>query len=451
VSGGAELAEAWWLSFHDPDLDALIDEALAGNFTLRAAWHRLAQAEAIARREGADLIPSLDLTGESRTDWRHTQPRPLGASESTVRSSQRSLGLAAGYELDLWGRIRASRDAAALEARATESDLRAAAISLSGQVAAAWYELEEQRGQLDLLDEQIDNTSATLKLIASRFRQGGASATDVLQQQQLLESRRGEREQTLAAIGILEHTLAVLVGRDPVDAPFPGPENEGRLIELPPLPATGVPAEAVSRRPDVQAAYLSVQAADRRLAAAIAERYPRIGLTGGLSTSDEDWRGLFDNWLATLAANLTAPLVDGGFRVAEIDRARAVKAERFADYGDAVVNALADVEDALVLERRQRALIDSLAEQMRLAGLVVEQTRSQYLKGAVEYLRVLSAQLSFQNLQRDLLRSRRELIGYRIQLHRALAGGWKMEPPAALNAPGQTAAEPRAPSSETAS
>jgi NodT family efflux transporter outer membrane factor (OMF) lipoprotein len=426
--GGRTPSADWWTSFNDAELDALIDEALAGNFSLRAAWQRLSQAEAIARRAGAERIPSIDASAGHVSAWRHTQLEDSAAGvDGTEYSNQRSLGLAARYELDLWGRIRAARDAARLDARASRADLLAAAISLSAQVATTWYALQEQRGQVALLNDQIRTTSDTLKLIGARFRQGGASATDVLQQQQLLESRRGERERTLADVAVFEHTLAVLLGRQPVGADF---DADGTLIELPSLPGTGVPAEVVAGRPDVRSAYLSVQAADRRLAEAIADRYPRLSLTAGLETSHEDWKGLFHNWLATLAANLTAPLVDGGRRVADVDRTRAIERERLALFGQTLLDALAEVENALIRERQQRVLIDSLREQERLARLVLDQTRSQYFQGTVEYLRVLDAQQSLQSLQRDLLGRRGDLIGFRIALHRALAGGWEMSPPA---------------------
>lgn len=424
VSGEGNLPERWWRELNDPELDALIERAFDANLSLRAAWARLEQAEAVLRRSGAALEPSLNLDLGFRRTWQRVGTEDDGFS--SVETRRRSAGLAASYEIDLWGRIRSERNAAALDMLATREDLRALAITLSAQIASLWYDLHETQGQLDLLAAQTDITSRTLQVITGRFERGRASATDVLQQRQLLESRRGEMQRVRSRRDVIEHALAVLLGDPPSGAIF---ETGAKLPELPPLPATGVPAYQLNRRPDVRAAYLDVQAADQRLAAAIADQYPRLSLTAGLETGAEDYRDLIDNWLATLAANLTAPLVDGGRRRAEVDRTRAVVVERVQQYGLALLTAMREVEDALAQERRQRELITSLEEQLALAKQVLDRAQSSYLQGGVEFLRVLDAQQSVQNLERDLLTARRNLLGFRIELYRALAGPIDLTPP----------------------
>lgn len=424
LSGAEPQPGRWWVSFADENLDGLIAQTLEGNRDLQSAWDRLAQAQALARKAGAPLMPTLSAEGSAAL----TRTWGDGADRD---SDNHGLGLAAGYEIDLWGRLRSNREAARFDLQASAGDLRTAAITLTAQVATAWYQLVEQRGQLALLEKQIATNEQVLELVTLRFRTGKTAAADVLQQRQLVETLVGEQAQALGRAELLQHQLAVLSGLPP--GGLEGPQA-AELPPLPPLPETGLPAELLRRRPDVQSAYLRVAAADQEMAAALADRFPRLSLAAGLDTSGGDAGDLFDNWLANLAANLTGPLIDGGQRRAEVDRTRAVAAERLHSYGQIVLEALGEVEDALVNERRQGETLASLERQYELAGLVVEQVRRRYLNGAENYQRVLDALLSHQQLQRTLLRTRRELIEDRIDLCRALAGGWDMERSAPFSA-----------------
>jgi NodT family efflux transporter outer membrane factor (OMF) lipoprotein len=419
ASGAAVLPARWWQGFSDPMLGDLMGRALDGNFSLKTAWDRLAQAEALARQAGAGLSPSL----EAGTDVSRARSRQNGTSAT---NDSFSLDVQLSYELDLWGRIRSARDAARLDARAGVLDLRTAALTLSAEVADAWYRLVEQYGQLDLLAAQRQANEQVLELVTLQFRTGQVGAEDVLQQRQLIESVRGEQAQAQAAAQVLEHRLAVLLGLAP--GTFT-PERISVLPSLPPLPAVGLPADLVARRPDVLSARLAALAADRRLTSAVADRLPRLSLAARGSTSGTSASDLFHNWLATLAGNLTAPLLDGGQRRAEVDRTRAVRSERLHDYSQAILIALREVEDALVREQRQAEVIASLDRQLHLAGLVIERVRDRYMQGSESYQRVLGALLSRQALQRTRLTAARNRIGYRVALCRALAGGWEMEAP----------------------
>lgn len=432
-AGSVRLPDKWWRGLNDPRLNELVDRALAGNLSLRGAWDRLAQARASAVRSGASLYPSLE--GTAGASW--TASKTAGAGMN--RAGEFSLGLAAGYEVDLWGRLQATHDAARLDMLATRESLHATAISLTAEVAEAWYRLVEQRGQLNLLDEQIETNRKALELVTLRFRRGRAPATDVLQQRQLVEATRGEKVQGQADLKILEHGLAILLGRPPGAAAVP---DEGKLPELPPLPKTGLPLEWVQRRPDIRSAYLAVQAADRRVAAAIADRFPQLSLSIRAETGAEKVRNLFDNWLATIAASLVAPLLDGGLREAEVDRTRAAAAESLHAYGQVVLDSLKEVEDALWQEAEQRQLLASLVRQLELSQQSLDRTRDSYTKGAMDFLRLLTSLLSHQNLQRNHLRARRELVRFRINLYRALGGGWQLRQPQDKARAGHRASRP---------
>jgi len=418
ISGPEPLSDQWWLSFNDKSLDSLMMQALSGSLTVRQAWDRLEQVAALGKKAGAGLSPKLDANGSLSRAW-------TDGDSGSSRSDNHSLGLVAGYELDFWGRVRSSRDAARFDLLASREDLQTTALTLTAQVAEAWYQLVEQRSQLNLLSDQRTVNETILALITTQFRAGKTGIADVLQQKQLLEANRGENALAEARVRSLEIQLAILLGVSPSE--FSSPVSFG-LPTLSQLPAVGLPAELLKRRPDIRRAFYQVQAADSRVASAVADRFPKISLSAGLSTQGGSTQELFDNWLATLAANLVGPIIDGGQRRAEVDRTRAAAAEQLNRYGQVILEALGEVEDALSREQQQKKLVESLDQQLHLAELATGQVRQRYLKGAENYQRVLTALLSHQSLQRSRLNAARELIQSRINLYRALAGSFKLEP-----------------------
>jgi NodT family efflux transporter outer membrane factor (OMF) lipoprotein len=416
ATGQEQLPEKWWLTFEDPTLDRLIAQALTGNFTLQSAWDRLDRSWAIARKAAADFVPQL--SGEAGAN--STRSRINSHTDST---ESYSLGLAASYEVDLWGRIGSTSEAAQLDALASAEFLQTAALTLSAQVATTWFQLLEQRGQIEILKQQQHTNEQGLELISLQFRTGQTGIADLLQQRQVVESRRGERALATGRAQVLQNQLAVLLGVAPDQAPQ---ITANKLGELPPLPTTGMQSNLIERRPDVRAAWLQLEAADQRVAAAVADRFPRLSLTGRANTTDDQIEDLFDNWLTSLAANLLAPLIDGGRRRAEVERSQAVAAETFHLYGQTVLDALAEVENALIQEQRQKEYLVSINRQLELAEQATERIRDRYLNGAEDYQRILGALLSKQLLQRTRLSAQRELFVNRINLCRALAGGWEM-------------------------
>ena len=416
VSGKEVLPDRWWLTFADPVLDQLIETALSDNLSLQTAWDRLDQARAVARRTGAELWPQLDGEAVGRTTGSRT------GSHDESRNDF-SLGLSASYEIDLWGRINSTREAAELDAVASAEALQTAALTLTARVASTWFKLIEQREQIMLLERQLSTNRQTLELVTLQFRTGQVGIADLLQQRLVVENRRGELVLAAAQEQVLFNQLAVLLGLPPDQAPQ---LTQPALGGLPPLPDTGLQSELIERRPDVRAAWLQIQAADQRVAAAVADRFPRLSLTGRTTTASEEIEDLFNDWLSTLAANLLAPVVDGGRRRAEVDRTRAAAAAALHSYGQTVLEALAEVEDALVLEERQLEYLDSLDLQLELAAQATERIRDRYLNGAVDYQRVLTSILSEQQLQLTRLTARGALFENRVNLCRALAGGWKM-------------------------
>jgi len=422
VSGETALAERWWTAFDDERLNERIERSLSENFSIAAAWERVREARAVVRRERSALYPSVDgtATGELRD------------GSEIDGESQVALGLGASYEVDLWGRIRSAVDAERLRAEATAADYQTAAISLSAEVALAWYELVEAVEELALIESQIETNLQVLDVLERRFAVGQSGSADVLRQRQLVEATREQAIVTRARIESLEHLLAVLEGRAPQGARV---ESISRLPEAPPLPATGLPSELLERRPDVRSALLRLAASDADVASAVADQYPRIDLLGAISTTAENPSGLFEEWLGSVAADLIAPLFDGGLRRAEVERTVAARRRLLAEYGQVVLVAFQEVEDALSLEAYQAQRIESLAEQLDLATTTYRQLRSQYLNGAADYLDVLAALREQQQLERSLLTAKLDRLAFRIDLYRALAGGFPTPREVAAAAP----------------
>lgn len=407
-SGSLQPSNQWWHAFDDAELNRLMAQALDGNLSLKASYQRLLQARAAADRQAAGLFPTLDAN--------------LGADrrESESSSTDRfSAGLSASYEVDLWGRVQSLSQAESQRALASEADYEAAAISLSGEIASYWFELVEQQAQRALAQQQLEVNRNLLTVIETSFSAGQAGAADVLRQRQLVSSSEEQLTNLAGDISVLQNQLTVLLGRAPIRDSFPDKEM---LPELPPLPDTGVPGELVQRRPDVQQAWRLVQAADRDLAAAISNRFPRLSLEASVSDEAANAGELFDDWLVTLAGNLLLPVIDGGERRAAVTSAEAGLQERVQEYRQTVLVAIQEVEDALARERQLQERLASLERQIELSDASYQQLRRRYLNGAVSYTDVLGALRDQQDLQRTRLTARRQLLNYRVALYRALAG-----------------------------
>jgi NodT family efflux transporter outer membrane factor (OMF) lipoprotein len=414
ISGEAAAPDRWWTAFEDPSLNRQIDRALDENYSLAAAWQRLRAARALAEREASDLWPDLDGIAEAES-----------TSDSEDGDETRfALGLEASYEVDLWGRIQSRVEAERFRASATRADYDTAALSLSAEVANAWFTLVEARAQLALVNDQLETNRTVLDLLESRFAAGQISSADVLRQRQLVEATREEAVVVRSRIDVLEHLLVVLQGRPPQAATY---DSGAALPDLPPLPDTGLPADLLTRRPDVRREYLTLQAADRDLASAVSDQYPRINLTASLTTAAEDPENLFEDWVASIAGQVAAPLFDGGQRRAEVERTDAVKRQRLAEYGRTVLGAFREVEDALARESRQLERIERLLAQLELARETSRQLGTQYLNGVTDYISVLSAIIEEQRLQRESLTARLDLLRFRVALYRALAGDFETE------------------------
>ncbi|MBN1850583.1 MAG: efflux transporter outer membrane subunit [Deltaproteobacteria bacterium] len=429
-------ASRWWKEFGDPELDALIEEALSGNLSLVKAWARLRQANAVIAQSRSGVYPSLEASaGASYTRQQITSEggtatlqsgSPAGQgieSKTTVRQKTEdySLGLASSYEIDLWGRMRSDRMATLLDYHATREDLNTAAVSIAGQIAEQWINIISQRMQRHLLQKQLETNLTYLELVELRFNKGMVSVLDVFQQRQTVEQTRAQIPFIEAQERLLLNNLALLMGKPPN---YPIHITRETLPSLKSPPAAGLPADLLVNRPDVRSAGLQLEAADWQVSAARANRLPNLSLSGSAAYSANELDLLFDNWILTLAGNLIAPILDGGQRAAEVDRTRAIVDERLSAYRESVVTAIKEVEDALINEEKQQEHIAALELQLETARKALNEAKQRYLNGLKEYLPVLTQLLSVQGLEQDMIQRKTELILYRVGLYRALGGTW---------------------------
>jgi NodT family efflux transporter outer membrane factor (OMF) lipoprotein len=418
-TGIEPLPDSWWLSFEDDELNALIEQALRDNFDLAVAWDRLAQAQAVAKKSDANLLPRADLEAGFRRSRQETQG-------STVYSSLYSLGIAAGYEVDLWSQIRSLQQASWLDVQAQHEAVNTASITLTASIASTWYQLAEAKALIRIATEQIETNRKVLNIVNVQFRKGTASAADVLRQRQLVASTEALLILAEERVELLQYQLSVLMGYQPE---LVWEQTTISLPELPPMPKLGVPAEVLWRRPDIRQDYRKVQAADQRLAAAIADQYPSISLAANVETSAVSVHNLFDDWLANLIANAVQPVFDGDLRKVEVERQEAIVLERIHTWGQTILDALGEIETALTREKQQTLYLDSLKLQLELARETNNRNRERYIKGQIDYIRVLESLTTLQALERSVITAQRTLIGYRIDLYRSIAGSFDLPKP----------------------
>ncbi len=415
---GQSMPAEWWKTFSDKELNNLVKTALSKNFSLKEAWARLDQMKASAVKTGSYLYPELNLTA----DYAHTY-RKSDILSNTRRTTVNNYaaGVAANYEIDLWGRIRSNIEAAELDAEAAREDLNSAAMTLAAEVTLHWLNIISRKMQKNLLQKQLQTNKFFLELMELRYRKSMASALDVFQQRQTLHKIEAAIPLIEAGKQVLIHELALLLGQTS------GHRNKIKRSDLPAignLPATGIPADLLANRPDVRSSGLRLKASDWHISAAMADRLPAIRLTAAAAYGAEDIDSLFDNWIRNLAAGLAGPIIDGRRRTAEVDRVRAVAEERLAEYRHTVLKAVKEVENALIQEEMQHKHIKALELQLQAADRTLIEAREQYKKGIIDYLPVLTATLASQRLEQELIIQRTQLVVYRINLYRSLGGDW---------------------------
>jgi NodT family efflux transporter outer membrane factor (OMF) lipoprotein len=426
AGGGERAPDRWWTVFGDGALDGLVAQALVHNFQLAAAWARIDQARAGARQLGHTLPEITASASASRQKNRFDLGEPIG--EITPTTNAFSAQLAAAYELDVWKKLGSAQRAVELDAAALRDDVEAIAMTLAAEITEAWLDVRAARARADVLGKQHATNQESLALLEERFRAGLLpSILDVYQQRSLVAQIAAQIVGARAQHEVATARLAVLLGSTPSQLAQTIGGAASVLPSVPALPAAGMPADLLDRRPDVRAARRRVEAADHRVAAAVADRLPSLRVQGSTSLQSSTIGDFVKSPLWSLLAAITAPLWDNGRRAAAVDQQRAIVRERVADYGQVMVQAIGEVEAALAQESHQLALLEELLRQRDLATATVREARDRYREGHVEYLSVLSALQAEQRLEVAVLDARREHLSLRVRLYRALGGTWTRE------------------------
>ena len=434
----APLSEAereWWRLLGDERLPELIAEALEHNRDLAAAAARVEAAAAQARIAGADLSPQVGGRFDASRRRQNFLGFPIPGGDEQVLSTTNTSFQAAldvSWEIDLWGRLRASRGAARARFEATQADLAAARLSIAGRTAQGWFAAREAAAQLELATATLESRGRSEERLQRRYENGIAAPLDLRQATVARAEAAALVAQRRRQLDAARRAVELLLGRYPA-----GEVGEGSSLAegadadaLPPAVPVGLPAELLVRRPDLAAAERRLAAAGLGVSEARAALLPRISLTGSAGRSSEELDDLLDSDFSvwSLAAGVLQPIFQGGRLRAAVDLAEANQREALEGYAAAALTAFSEVELALAADRYLAEQVAALAEAAEQAAGARDLAEERYLAGLVDYLTVLDGQRRAFAAESSLIAARRERLAARVDLHLALGGGFATEP-----------------------
>lgn len=401
----------WWDLFEDPVLVEMIDVALTDNRDLRSALARISEARAQLGIVRADMYPRVDYAAGGFLDW---------SSESDDAEASGSIALDASYQVDLWGRVKRSNEAAVQELLATEESYRSVTIGLVSAVARSYFLLRDLDNRLLISEQTVEARRLSLEVVKSRFKAGMVAEVDVNQAQiQLYEAEVSV--QTFARLRTqTENALSVLLGRPPMDVERGG--ELGEQLATPDLPK-GLPSTLLDRRPDVLAAERRLHAQTARIGVAEALKYPQFTLSGDIGASFSDITSSF----AGLGAQLFGPLFNSGENQRRVEVEIARTEQLLNAYEQSFLTALREVEDAFVAVNTYEAELDARRRQLVAADSAAELSWVRYEGGLTSYLEVLDLQRSLFSSQLKASEAHQLRLTSMVQLYQALGGGWVAE------------------------
>jgi NodT family efflux transporter outer membrane factor (OMF) lipoprotein len=417
---------AWWTLFEDPELDALEVKVSNANQNIKAAFARLQEARAATRIARADLVPTLTV-GSSATRQRVSQNSPTFVPGHNPTFNNFDVEADLSYEVDLWGRVRSTVNAAKANQQASAADLATLELAQHAELATDYYTLRSEDAEQVLLENTVDDYARSLALTEHLYQGGAAAVADVDQARAQLEGAR-----TLAADIALqraqtEHAIAVLIGENP--SRFHLAANPlSQDTEAPPI-NLGLPSTLLERRPDVAAAERRVAAANAQIGVARAAFFPVFSLaaaTGFDSTQTSTWLNAPSRvWSVGPAGLLT--VFDAGRHRAQSAQAHAQYDEQVADYRTTVLIAYQEVEDNLAALHRldQEGLSEAAA--VTATGKALEQARYRYKAGLVTYLEVATTETIALQAQLSRVNILNRRMDASVLLVKALGGGWRID------------------------
>lgn len=440
-----EADQAWWAAFGDPLMSALIAQSLVANPDLGRAEAAIREARAERTKAASGLFPSLDGQASYQRN-RNSENFSSGGGFTSDGGSSGGFSTGAAindryvgrfdssWEIDLFGKVRRGIEASRAGigvAEATAGDVR---LTLIADVARNYVELRGFQRQLAVARQQIASQQETLALTTARFGAGTGTGLDVARAETQLAATEATVPPLTTAMKERIHRLSILVGRPPG-------ELMAMLAADQPIPVAaaidqaGVPAELIRRRPDIRAAERQLAQATARIGVAEADQYPTLTINGSVGLGSRNLSQLFtpESLLWSVGPQLDIPVFDGFRRQAEVDVQRARTDQAAAQYRTVLLQALADVENALVAyaeEDRRRAV---LARSVASAGDALNLAQELYVRGLSPFLDVLVAQRTLFQAENDLAISEAAVSTDLIGIYKALGGGWAV--PAAAAAP----------------
>lgn len=416
----------WSDFFNDPQLQALIDLALTNNRDLRIAVDRVAEAQAQYGIARSERFPAIGVGADAQITRTPERMRIGGPdSDSVSRSYMAGVGLTA-FELDFFGRIRNLSEAAYQRYLATAHAQRTVHINLVAQVAEAYFRYRTAAELHSLMQKTLQSRQNTYDLVQARFDIGVASALDLSQAQAQLEGVRAdlaaiERQQAQAS-----NALQLLLGAEIPDA-LPEPAVFGRDQLVARIPS-GLPSELLVRRPDILAAESSLRASNANIGAARAAFFPNISITGLLGFASPQLGGLFSssNRYWQYSPQIQVPIFGGGLR-GNLDLAEARKNIAVSEYEKAIQTAFREVADALAGEATYAGQLDALRALERSTREAVDLARLRYETGIDSFLQVQTAEVNLYATQQQFIQTGLESLLNRVELYKALGGGWLKE------------------------
>jgi len=408
------LAE-WWQRFNDPDLTALVSQALQANTSVMGAQAALLQARALRDVQLAGLGPSVGASASAQR----------GRSGNQGSNNRFQAGFDASWEPDIFGGNRSAVVASEAEALAAENSLGNTQVSLAAEVAVNTINLRGLQARLAIARSNLAAQSETLQITRWRRQAGLGSSLEV-------EQAVAASEQTAAQIPALQsgiaqtiHALAVLTGQAP-GALQPTLAQARQIPQAPPELALSFPAETLRQRPDVRTAEYRVRAALARVGVAEAARYPSFRLSGSLGLSALTL-GTLTNGAAvvsSLLAGVSAPLFDGGATQAQVRAQQAALEQARVNYQATILTALQEVEDALVALRGDRERLERLQAAANAAANAELLARQRYASGLIDFRAVLDTQRTLLATQDGVASTQASLVSDHVRLYKALGGGW---------------------------
>jgi outer membrane protein, multidrug efflux system len=410
----------WWTSFQDPELNSLIERAVAGNLDLKKAQARIREARARRGLAAGGLYPALDATG-SGSRSRSSEETGTGATVDLY-----SIGFDALWEVDLFGGQRRSVEASQASLESSRIGREDILVSLLAEVAANYIEVRTYQARLATAEKNLNSQGETYQLILWRNEAGLVDELSVQQSRYALENIRSQIPALRTGLEEALNRIAILLGEQPGQV-------HRELTERKPIPITplnlavGVPADVLRRRPDIRRAERDLAAQTAKIGAATADLYPKITLSGSIGLEALNLDKLFSYGSRKIIGGLgfSWPIFHAGAIRQNIEIQTALQEQALIGYEAAVLNALGEVENALVAYAEEFNRNQSLIETVQAAQWVLELTQDKFEAGLTDFGHVLEAQIPVWSFQDQLQISNGNRAASLVRLYKTLGGGWE--------------------------